>query len=73
MLIPCDVMDVEQLPKWKHNQVNLLMYFFGLNYMYLKIYHEIIKHVNWLGRKIEVHMVLDFMWKNMIKTYLIKS
>jgi hypothetical protein len=44
-----------------------------LNYKYLKIYHEIIKQIIWLGRKIEVDMVLDFMWKNMIKKYLIKS
>jgi hypothetical protein len=33
------------------------MYFYGLNYKYLKIYHKIIKHVIWLGRKIEVNMV----------------
>jgi hypothetical protein len=37
------------------------VYFYGLNYNYLKIDHEIIKHVIWLGRKIEVNMVLDFM------------
>jgi hypothetical protein len=49
------------------------MYFFGLKYKYLKIYHEIIKQVIWLGRNIEVNMVLDFMWKSTIKTYLIKS
>ncbi len=35
------------------------MYFSRLNYKYLEIYHEIIKHVIWLGRKIEVNMVLD--------------
>ncbi len=35
--------------------------FFGLNYKYLEIYHEIIKHIIWLDRKIEVSMVLDFM------------
>jgi hypothetical protein len=49
------------------------MYFFGLNYKYLKIYHEIIKHVIWLGINIEINMVFDFMWKNTIKTHLIKS
>ncbi len=37
------------------------MYFFGLNYKYLKTYHEIIKHVIWLGKNIEVYIVLDFM------------
>ncbi len=49
--------------EWKHNQVDQLVYFFGLNYKYLKIYHEIIKHVIWLGRKIEVNMVSDFIFK----------
>ncbi len=28
--------------------------FFGLNYKYLKIYHESIKHVILLGKKIEI-------------------
>jgi hypothetical protein len=59
--------------KWKHSQVDELMYFSKLNYKYLKIYHEIIKHVIWMGKNIEIHMVLDFMWKNMIKTYLINN
>jgi hypothetical protein len=58
---------------WKHNQVDQLVYYFELNYNHFKIYHEIIKHVIWLGRKFEVNMVLDFPWKNMIKTYIIKS
>jgi hypothetical protein len=43
------------------------VYFYGLNYKYLKIHHEIIKHVIWLGKNIEVNMVLDFMRKSMIK------
>jgi hypothetical protein len=38
-----------------------LVYFSGLNYKYLKIYHEIIEHVIWLGRKIGVNMIFDFM------------
>jgi len=37
------------------------------------MYHEIIKHVISLGRKIEDNIVIDFMWKSMIKTYLIKN
>ncbi len=45
----------------------MLVYFYGLNYKYLKIHHEIIKHVIWLGKNIEVNMVLDFMRKSMIK------
>jgi hypothetical protein len=49
---------------WKHNQVDQLMYIFGLNYKYLKIYHEIIIHVIWLGIKIEVNMFFDFIFKN---------
>jgi hypothetical protein len=49
------------------------MYFSRLNYKYLEIYHQIIKHIVWLGRKIEVNMVIDFMRENMIKTYLINS
>ncbi len=40
------------------------MYIFGLNYKYLKIYHEIIIHVIWLGIKIEVNMFFDFIFKN---------
>ncbi len=32
-----------------------------VNNKYFKIYHKIIKHVIWLGRKIEVNMVRDFM------------
>jgi len=56
----------------KHNQVDQLVYFFGLNYKYLKKYHETIKHVIWLSRKIEVNMVFDFFFK-LIKNYLIKS
>jgi len=59
--------------EWKHSQVVKFVYFYGLNYKYLKISHEIIKHIIWLCRKIEVNIVFDFMWKNMIKTYLIKS
>jgi hypothetical protein len=47
----------------KTQSVDQLMYYFGLNYKYLKIYHEIIKHVIWLFRKIEVNMVFDFMSK----------
>jgi hypothetical protein len=35
------------------------MYFLTLNYKYLKTYHEIIKHVIWLGKNIEANMVLD--------------
>jgi len=58
---------------WKHSQVDQLVYFFGLNYKYFKIYHDIIKHVIWLGEKIEVYIVLDFMWKNMIKKNLMNS
>jgi hypothetical protein len=58
---------------WKHSQVDQLVYLFGLNYKYLEIYHGIIKHVIWLGRKIEVNIVFDFMWENMVKTYLINS
>jgi hypothetical protein len=44
------------------------VYFYGLNYKYLKIHHEIIKHVIWLGKNIEVNMVLDSPLKN---TYLL--
>ncbi len=44
------------------------MYFYGLNYKYLKTHHEIIKHVIWLGKNIEVNMVLDLLSKN---TYLL--
>jgi hypothetical protein len=58
---------------WKHNQVDQLVYFSRLNYKYLKIYHEIIKHIIWLGKKIKVNIVFDFMWKNTIKTYLMKN
>ncbi len=36
------------------------MYFFGLNYKYIKIYHDIIKHVIWLGINIELNMVFIF-------------
>jgi hypothetical protein len=64
---------IRSIDGWKHNQVDHVVYFFGLNYKYLQIYLEIVKHVIWLGKKIEVNMVFDFMWKNTIKTYLINS
>ncbi len=36
------------------------MYFSRLNYKYFQVYPEIIKHVIWLGIKIEINMVLGF-------------
>jgi predicted transcriptional regulator len=41
-----------QIVEWKHSQIDQLVYFSRLNYKYLKIYHEIIKHVIWLGGKV---------------------